>query len=117
MIWFLRGKKEAIELFYKIKRRSVPFCSPVSVVEVLAGLKPGEEEKTEEFLNSLEVIPVDREVAEVAGELIRQQKNKAGQVGFSDAIIAATCLVGKFVLITYNQKHYRVFKGLEIYSE
>lgn len=117
IIWFLRGRKETIELLHKIKRQGVPFCSPVSVVEVLAGLRPGEEEKTEGFLNSLEVIPIDREIAEVAGELSREQKNKNGQVGFSDAIIAATCLVGRIILITYNQKHYCIFKGLEMYSE
>ncbi|MDO8524827.1 MAG: PIN domain-containing protein, partial [bacterium] len=86
-------------------------------IQVLAGLKPGEEEKTEGFLNSLGVIPIDREIAEVAGELSREQKNKNGQAGFSDTIIAATCLVGRFILITYNKKHYRAFKGLEMYSE
>ncbi len=117
IIWFLRGKKEAIELLHKVKRQGAPLCSPISLVEVLAGVKPGEEGLTDDFLNSLGVVPIDREIAEVAGELSRKQKNKAGQAGFNDAIIAATCLVGKFILITYNQKHYRLFKGLEMYSE
>lgn len=117
IIWFLRGKKEAIELLNKAKRQGLPFCSPISVVEVLIGVMPGEKEITEDFLNSLGVIPIDREIAEMAGELAREQKNKTGRTGFSDAIIAATCLIGKFVLITYNQKHYRIFKDLEMYSE
>jgi predicted nucleic acid-binding protein len=33
-------------------------CCPVNLTEVYAGLQPGEEDKTETFLNALEFLPV-----------------------------------------------------------
>jgi len=117
MIWFLRGRKPAMDLFYKMKRIGIPLCSPVSIVEVLAGIKAGEEDATENFLNFFDAIPVDREIAQTAGWLASEQKTKGIIMGLNDAIIAATCLVDNLILITYNQKHYKSIKGLQMYFE
>ncbi|PIU14682.1 hypothetical protein COT20_02595 [bacterium (Candidatus Gribaldobacteria) CG08_land_8_20_14_0_20_39_15] len=115
MIWFLRGKKPAVDLFYKIKQLDVPFCSPISIVEVLSDVKPGEEDATESFLNFFNVILVDREIAQTAGWLVNERKSRGILMSLNDAIIVATCLVGNLFLITYNQKHYKGIKGLQIY--
>src|SRR5438128_510189 len=46
-------------------------CCPVNITEVYADLRPGEEDKTAAFLNSLEYLPVTPEIARQAGLLRR----------------------------------------------
>jgi len=114
IIWFLRGKKETVSLLEKLGKTGVPACSPISIIEVRLGMKKGEEKKTFEFLNSLEIYPIDREIANLAGEYIREYKKKGIPVEIPDAIIGATCVLHNLTLVTYNIKHYP-FKKLEFY--
>jgi len=114
IIWFLRGKKEIVELIERFQKSIVPICSPISIVEVLSGVKKGEEKITSEFLSSLEVIVIDRGIATKAGNLLREYKKKGITLGINDTIIGATCLLHDLTLVTYNPKHY-LFKNLKIY--
>ena len=43
---------------------------------IYIGMRPGEQAKTERFLRSLEFYPVTREVAQLAGDLFRQWRQK-----------------------------------------
>lgn len=114
IIWFLRGKKEIIELLERLQKSGVPACSPISIIEVQMGVKKGEEEKTSIFLNSLEICSINREVANKAGEYIREYKKKGITLEIPDAIIGASCILHDLILVTYNPKHYP-FKNLKIY--
>lgn len=115
IIWALRGKIKTIELLKEIQQSGVPACSPISIIEVQLGIRDGEEEKTLEFLNSLNVYSIDKNMANQAGKYIRDYKKKGVILTIPDAIIAATCILNDLILITYNKKHYP-FKELEIYS-
>jgi predicted nucleic acid-binding protein len=42
-------------------------CCPVNITEVYAGLRPGEETKTEAFMDSLECLPVTPAIARATG--------------------------------------------------
>ncbi len=106
IIWHLRGRREIAELLKNLQKAGVPACSSLSIVEVQQGVKPGEEKKTDAFLNSLTVYPVDRKIATEAGRCIRGYKKRGIVLGIPDAVIAATCLVYNLVLLTYNQVHY-----------
>lgn len=114
VIWFLRGKKETIELLRNLQEFGVPGCSPISTIEVQLGVKNGEAEKTFEFLNSLQIYSIDRDTANLAGEYIRKYKKKGVKLEIPDAIIAATCVLHDLILVTYNPKHYP-YKNLKIY--
>jgi predicted nucleic acid-binding protein len=46
-------------------------CSPVTIAEVYAGMRPKEEKHTTGFLHSLELYPITFPVAELAGQLKR----------------------------------------------
>jgi predicted nucleic acid-binding protein len=52
-------------------------CCPVNITEVYAGLRPGEEEKTAAFIESLEFFPVTAEIARQAGLLRRNWKARS----------------------------------------
>ncbi|MBN1291776.1 MAG: type II toxin-antitoxin system VapC family toxin [Candidatus Latescibacteria bacterium] len=54
-----------------------------------------------QFLDSANIIPIDKNVAEQTIRLMRQQKIK-----LPDAIIAATCILHNFILVTRNFKDF-----------
>jgi predicted nucleic acid-binding protein len=68
------------------------------------GLRPGEEAKTEKLLRRLEFYPVTWEVAQLAGELFREWRQKGHTLSYTDVTIAAVAL--GLVLVTDNQKHF-----------
>ncbi len=91
-----------------LQRAGLPACSALSVLEVLLGVKKGEEEKTERFLGSLRVFDVNREIAAVAARLIRECKPRGITLDLPDAVIAGTCILHELTLVTYNSKHYPI---------
>ena len=81
-------------------------CCAVNVTELYMGMRPGEEAKTEKFLRSLEFYPVTWEIAQLAGDLFRQWRQKGQTLSFTDVTIAAVALAHKLVLVADNQKHF-----------
>ncbi len=81
------------------------FISSVSVAEILAGIRPGEEIATEELLGLFTIWPTDEAVARMAGNYLKQfaRRNK---LELGDALIAATAKILNADLITRNIKHY-----------
>jgi predicted nucleic acid-binding protein len=81
-------------------------CCPVNITEVYAGLRPGEETKTDAFLNSLECLPVTPATARQAGLLRRDWQKKGQTLSYTDVTIAAVALSEGVPLLTGNQKHF-----------
>lgn len=81
-------------------------CCAVNVTELYMGMRPGEEAKTEKFLRSLEFYPVTWEIAQLAGDLFRQWRQKGQTLSYTDVTIAAVALTHKLVFVTDNQKHF-----------
>lgn len=81
-------------------------CCAVNVTELYMGMRPGEEAKTEKFLRSLEFYPVTWGIAQVAGDLFRQWRQKGQTLSYTDVTIAAVALTHKLVFVTDNQKHF-----------
>jgi hypothetical protein len=115
IIWQLRGRREVLEMLRDFQMIGVPACSAISVLEVQAGIKKGEEDKTDLFLRSLRIIDVNRPIASRAAQLIREGRGKGTTIDFPDAIIASTCLLNRLTLVTYNARHYP-FEGLRLHS-
>lgn len=113
IIWVLRSHPPTLDLIKKIAQMGVPACSPVSVIEVLLGATPEEEERTRELLSALRLLPVDRGVAERAAEYIKTYQDRKDP-DFADAIIAATAVVHDLTLVTYNRQHYPM-RELKLY--
>jgi tRNA(fMet)-specific endonuclease VapC len=108
IIWHLRGRKEVTEVLRDLHRYGLPACSALSVLEIQLGVKKGEEEKTDRFLNSLRIFDVTKEIASKAAQLIRQYKTKGVTFDLPDSVIAATCILHELILVTYNTKHYPI---------
>ena len=89
-----------------VEQGHVLACCPVNFTEVYAGLRPGEEDKTAAFLNSLEYLPITPEIARQAGLLRRDWQKKGQTLSYTDVTIAAVALSGEVPLLTDNRKHF-----------
>lgn len=104
LIEFLRGNPKAKKYLIGLIGDSDIFCSSITVAEICSGMKAGEEEPTHELLNQLEVLDVNRGVAEKAGYYKRTIRSHS--IELDDCLIAATASVAGAVLATGNAKHY-----------
>ncbi|MBI5086362.1 MAG: type II toxin-antitoxin system VapC family toxin [Acidobacteria bacterium] len=80
-------------------------CTPVSVAELWAGVRPGEHEALTELFRALICVPVDAEVGRRAGEYMKQYRKSHG-LELGDALIAAATVGHRATLWTRNRKHY-----------
>ena len=104
IIDFLRGKQGAKKIMSSVRDEDMPCCSAVTVAEIRAGMRDEEEPATMAFLESFDILSIDKKVAQIAGDLKR--KTKQQQLELDDCFIAATALIHQAVLITHNPKHY-----------
>lgn len=104
LINFLRGREGAKNFLSSLINDSIIYCSVISVAEIFVGMKDHEKEKTNELLDSLNIVDVTREIAEKAGEYKKQEKKQLLEL--DDCLIAATVFIKRAVLATGNEKHY-----------
>ncbi|HQT98789.1 MAG TPA: type II toxin-antitoxin system VapC family toxin [Thermodesulfobacteriota bacterium] len=104
LIHFLRGRREAKDFLSSLLDRSQILCSSITVAEIFAGIRSGEEEKTRALVDNLLVLDVTREVAERAGHYRRTIRSQSLEL--DDCLIAATAFIHRSVLATGNGKHY-----------
>jgi len=111
----LNGKRGRRDLLLGlVKQGHLLACCPTNVTEVYAGMRPKEEEATEEFLRSLEYYHLTWRVARLAGLLKRDHARKGITVTVADATIAAVALIHQLTLMTDNLKDFPM-KELTIY--
>jgi len=109
LILALRSDPKALEFLDALDRkRERAYISVATRTEILAGMRPHEEKRTMELLDSLKSVPVDEAIADQAGRLIYQYARQGIQFSFPDALIAATALLHDLTLATTNPKHFPV---------
>ena len=81
------------------------FISIAAVVEILAGMRPGEEEDTEALLALFSVYPADEMLARIAGAYLNQYA-ASHRLDLGDALTAATAKATGSELVTRNLRHY-----------
>ena len=107
LILALRSDPKALDLLDALDRKRERSCISVATrTEILAGMRPHEEERTMELLDSLENLSVDEAIADRAGRLICQYARQGIQLSFPDALIAATALHHDLTLATTTPKHF-----------
>jgi len=110
LIDVLRGDPPAVSYVRSLDQ--VPFCSELSRVEVLQGLRARERRPAEELFDHLRWVGVDEAIARRAGELGRQYLRSHANVGVVDLVIAATALELGAEPATLNTRHFPMFRGL-----
>ena len=118
---FLRRRDYARKLLEKWAGDGLLAVSTLTHLEIYQGMKSGEEEGTNVFLDGLVSIAVDVPIARIAGSIIGERRSEGVTADIGDAIIAATALQLGAPLLTNNVEHYafrnlRVVRGLEMYG-
>jgi predicted nucleic acid-binding protein len=84
---------------------TAPLCSLVTVAELWHGARPHEQKTLRAMFAAVTCIAVDLEIAERAGDYLRQYA-KSHHVELGDALIGATASIHKAHLWTHNRRHY-----------
>lgn len=107
LIDVLNDRSGRPQLLTEISRQDILLaCCAVNVTEIHMGMRSCEEAKTERLLRSLEFYPVTWEIAQLAGDLFRQWRQKRQTLSYTDVTIAAVAVFHKLVLVTDNRKDF-----------
>ncbi|MBI2471145.1 MAG: type II toxin-antitoxin system VapC family toxin [Planctomycetes bacterium] len=113
LIDHLRKEKNAFDFFTaEVEKGSLLFISVISRIEILAGMRSGEEVMVNNLFEILTPIAVDEAIADKAGEYLRKY-SKGHDLNIGDAIIAATAKEMELGPVTRNVKHYPM-KDIEV---
>jgi predicted nucleic acid-binding protein len=106
IIAWLRGHEPFAERIPElIEKGNVLGWTPVSVAEIYAGVRKGEENRIESLSLVLEILPLSAEIGKKAGIYLHAYAKSHG-VELGDALIAATSYIHGMSLWTLNKKHY-----------
>ena len=106
VIELLRGRKSVLESARRLEGAGIPtYCSAVSLAEIYAGIRPGEEAPTQAFFDARGEIVLDSHVGRVAGSYLARYARSHG-LELGDALIAAAATTAGVQLWTRNRKHY-----------
>lgn len=107
LIDFLRGRAEAKEFIAEAwGRRSSLHYATVTVTELFAGIRSGEEDAVESLLTTMVSIPLTNSIAKDAGDYLRQFRSQGITLSVPDTIIAASAKSVGADLATLNTKHF-----------
>lgn len=107
---YLRGREEALDV---VDAAEDLVASEITRYEVLAGVRPGEEQPTEDLLALPTWVAVDEGIARRAAALARQYRDACSGIEDADYLIAATALELGARLLTTNVRHFPMLPGLE----
>ncbi len=110
----LRGQRRAVRLLSGLGKLGRLSVSAVTRLEVHAGMRPEERYATTKLLSRFITFDVDRELADRAGDLIRERQDHGSPLTVPDAIIAATALAYGLSLVTLNQADFAGIPGLSL---
>ena len=80
--------------------------SVLNVAELYAGMRPGEETQTSEFLSGLVCFELDKSTAQLAGHFKSSWAKKGRTLTLPDTIIAAIAVQNRCILFTDNRKDF-----------
>lgn len=106
LIDHLRGKSSSTDFLKSlIMDETKLVCSVITNIELIAGMRIGEEKQIRALLQIFEEIPVDIAVSDIAGEYMNIFMKSHG-ITVGDAILAATAKRRGITLYTLNAKHF-----------
>jgi predicted nucleic acid-binding protein len=106
IIEWLRGHEPFVtKIIELLQNHDELFWSPISVAEVYAGIRKGEESHAGSLFILLEPISISSDTGKKAGEYLRMYAKSHG-VEVADAFVAACAFIEGAALWTLNRKHY-----------
>jgi len=110
-----KGETTLMSIAKKIAKENLAI-SVITVQELYEGKSSKDKQKESYLLSTitpLKILPYDYEIAQLAGEIVRDFEQP---IEFADAAIAATAIVNGAFLNTLNKKHFQGIVGLEFWQ-
>jgi predicted nucleic acid-binding protein len=104
LIDFLKGVMEAKSALESTWEEGLIHLSAVSATEVMAASREGLTGPSAKLIESFGIVPVDKEVALLAGRYLSEDPGNKLELG--DCIVAATCRKLAAVLVTRGRRAY-----------
>jgi predicted nucleic acid-binding protein len=109
----LRGDARATQLLERLTDGGEALlASELSRFELLAGMRPDELGATELFMGALTWVPIDEEIARLAGSMAAEYRRAYSGIDAIDYLIAATATVVGADLLTTNVRHFPMIPRL-----
>jgi predicted nucleic acid-binding protein len=106
LILHLRNQPGYPELANRLMDEANIYISAMTRIEIVGSMRDRERAETFDLLNSFETIPMNGEIADLAGELLLSWRTRGIILGNADAIIAASALHNNLTLVTTNARHF-----------
>ena len=119
VIAFFNGNKAVLKMIQSEIGRIA--LSTLVVAELDYGAKASQKakenlEKLHRFVDIVRVIPFDLECAKIFGTIKSKLRKIGKPTGETDALIAATAMAHRALLITGNKRHFENIEGLKVES-
>lgn len=102
LIRHLRGRSEVVRLLRGLGKQERLAIASVSRLEVHAGMREHERYRTRKLLSRFVNYEMGADIADRAGEYIREYRRRGVALSVPDAIIAATAVQHGLTLVTLN---------------
>ena len=106
VIRHLRGQQDIVQLLRGLGKRERLGVASITRLEIHAGMHPDETYKTQKLLSRFLTYDLDRNIADRAGDFIREYQAKQLALSVPDAIIAATAVTHQVTLVSLNVKDF-----------
>lgn len=106
LIRHLRRHQPTSDLLARLGRESSLAVASITRTELLQGVRNQERESTLALLNALTTFALDAAIADEAGEYVRMWAARGFKLDIAGAIIAATAIHHRRILVTCNRRHF-----------
>jgi len=110
LIWILRQDHALVDRFKAaiVETNGHVYITPVQVAEIYSGIRPKEKLKVELFIESMNILDIDKKIGKLAGDFLHHYA-KSHAMTMADALVGAAAKANVFKLWTLNKKHYPMF--------
>jgi predicted nucleic acid-binding protein len=117
LIWILRQDQALVDRFKTaiVETNGHVYITPVQVAEIYSGIRPKEKLKVELFIESMNILDIDKNIGKLAGDFLHQYA-KSHAMTMADALVGAAAKANVFKLWTMNKKHYPMFERGEYFE-
>jgi predicted nucleic acid-binding protein len=121
LVAILRGDAEAEEKMRQLDEDGRNATTSINAFEIFYGAYKSKKRMTniegsKRLLSRLDVLSLNVEAAEKAGNFFSDLELEGLRVGFRDVLVAASSLENHLALVTRNKKHYSRIVGLSVES-